>query len=114
MSWLKINTRLSDNPHVRAIAQTLGITPEQATGHLIRVWSEAENHTTTGEVPSGDFALVDAWARFPGFADAMQRANWLVKRPKSVEFPNWDKHNSEGAKARFSDVLRKRKTKNSP
>lgn len=97
--WIKVEAVTPDKPEVHAMAEELGVAPEEVLGRLFRVWIWADQHTLSGDALSVTDALLDSVARVTGFAKAMRNVGWLRGVGK-VNFPNFERHNGKTAKNR--------------
>ena len=98
--WIPMRCDLPEDPAVISIAATLGIDEFAVVGRLHRLWSWANKHTTTGNAPGVTSEWVDRYLSTPGFAAAMHSAGWLRVRSGGIDFPNFDRWNSQSAKQR--------------
>jgi len=98
--WIKMRNDLADDPAVIAIAAELGIEEDHVVGKLHRLWSWADKQTQDGNALGVSFAWIDRYLSASGFASAMERSAWLLLRDGVLSFPNFDRHNSQTAKAR--------------
>lgn len=106
--WLPMRLDVGEDPAVIAIAAAVGIEEDAVVGKLHRLWSWANRHLITGDAPGVTESWVDRYVAAPGFAAAMLSAGWLRSRSGHVEFPNFDRWNSEGAKNRLTKTAKKR------
>lgn len=109
--WLPIRLDLHDDPAVIAIAGELGIDEHAVVGRLVKLWSWANRHLENGDARCVTEVWVDRYLATAGFAAAMLHAGWLRTRSGGIEFPNFDRWNSKGAKARLLTAKRMRKTR---
>ena len=99
--WIKFEVATSDKPEVYAIAADLGVTPEQALGHCLRLWVWADQNTPDGcNARSVTLSALNAIARVTGIAEAMVKVGWLRVHEWGIEFVNGDRHNGQTAKSR--------------
>lgn len=106
--WIPMRLDLTDDPAVIAIAAATGLDQFAVVGRLFCLWSWANRHLSTGVAGGISDSWIDRYVSTPGFAAAMLDAGWLRIRSGGVEFPNFDRWNSEGAKRRVKKTLRKR------
>lgn len=109
MAWIKMREELRTDPAVVHIASRCGVTTRHAVGALMEVWAWAGRLSEDGVVPFGNAAVIDEVAGSSGFAQAMVEVGWLGLEPTQAVFPNWDRHNSDDAKARALAAERQRK-----
>lgn len=100
MAWIKIDHTTPDKPEVMQIADALGITPEQAFGHLCRIWIWADQQSLNGHAIVVTEKGLDRIARHSGFASAVRAVGWLNGPDGSISLPNFDVNNGETAKKR--------------
>src|SRR5947209_424033 len=105
--WIPMRVDLHDDPAVIAIAGETGLDEFAVVGRLHRLWSWANRQLTSGVAPSITDSWVDRHVNTPGFAAAMLKAGWLRLRSGHLEFPNFDRWNSQGAKKRLEKTQRK-------
>jgi len=98
--WIKMRNDLAEDPAVIAIAAAVGIDEDHVVGKLHRLWAWADKQTRDGNALGVTYAWVDRYLSVEGFALAMQRSAWLLLRDGILTFPNFDRHNSQSAKAR--------------
>lgn len=96
--WIKARTDLHEDPIVFKQAAALNRSTHEIAYRWLMVWAWARKHTSNGFVPDTDATVIDATAGLPGFASHAGR--WIKFTRKGVEFPNWDRHNSKGARER--------------
>jgi hypothetical protein len=96
--WIKARTDLHEDPIVFRQATALGRSPHEIAYRWLMVWAWARKHTSNGFVPDTDATVIDAASGLPGFASHAGR--WIKFTRKGVEFPHWDRHNSNGARER--------------
>jgi hypothetical protein len=98
--WMKVEKVTPDKPEIEAIAGILDIDPDAVFGKCFRIWKWFDDHTTDGNAPSVTKNAIDRRAGVAGFADAMEKAGWLVTNGEGVSLPRFERHNGETAKAR--------------
>lgn len=98
--WIPMRCDLPEDPAVISIAATLGVDEFAVVGRLHRLWAWANKHTTTGNAHGVTSEWVDRYLSTPGFAAAMHSAGWLRIRSGGIDFPNFDRWNSQNAKQR--------------
>lgn len=107
MAWIKLDHTTADKPEVMQMADLLSISPEQAFGHLCRVWVWADQQSLDGHEVNVTEKGLDRIARHDGFATAMRGAGWITGKDGAISFPNFDRHNGETAKQRALAAKRK-------
>lgn len=98
--WIPMRNDLIDDPAVIAIAHSLGMDEYAVVGRLHRLWSWANKHLTTGNAHGVTSEWLDRYVSSPGFAAAMLNAGWLRSRTDGIEFPHFDRWNSQSGKQR--------------
>ena len=109
--WIPMRTDLTDDPAVLAIAAAVGIDEFAVVGRLHRLWSWANGHLTDGHAKAVTVQWVDRYVDATGFAAAMLDAGWLRTRSGGIEFPLFDRWNSQGAKRRVTQNRSKQQVK---
>lgn len=105
--WIKLETTTPDKPEVFQIAEALQIDPDAVLGKLFRVWVWADQQSRDGHAPSVTKTVLDRVAHVTGFADALIACGWLANSERGLEFPNFEYHNGQTAKARALAAKRK-------
>jgi len=106
--WIPMRVDLLDDPAVIVIAAAVGLDEYGVAGRLLKLWSWANRHLKDGRVSVPD-KWVDDYTGTTGFAAAMLLAGWLRTRSGGgLEFTSFDRWNSNGAKIRLGETLRKR------
>lgn len=109
--WIPMRMDLLEDPSVLAIGSTLGIDEYAVVGRLLKLWSWANRHLKNG-CASVALEWIDRHVGTTGFASAMLNAGWLRTRSSgSLEFTNFDRWNSQGAKVRILAAQRMRKAR---
>lgn len=112
--WIPMRIDLRDDPAVIAIAAATGLDEDAVAGKLLRLWGWANRQLTNGCAPRVTDSWVDRFLSAPGFAAAMLCAGWLQTRSGQIEFPKFDRWNSQGAKRRILAAHRMRKLRDGP
>ncbi len=106
--WIPMRMDLLDDPSVIAMSSALNLEEYAVVGRLLKLWSWANRHLKDGHAFVPD-KWVDDYVGTPGFASAMLTAGWLRTRSSGgLEFTSFDRWNSQGAKIRLGETLRKR------
>ena len=108
--WIPMRLDLSDDPSVISIAVELGIDEFGVVGRLHRLWSWANTHLVDGRARVPE-TWIDRFLSTPGFTAALINAGWLVQRSAYVEFPHFERWNSQCAKQRILATKRKNKSR---
>jgi len=91
---------LRDSPEVIGISLALGMDPDLVVGKLHRFWSWANTHSGNGEMPHITAEFLDRFVECSGFSKALSTEGWLRVTQYGIVIPDFDKHNSQAAKAR--------------
>lgn len=105
--WIKVRVRLVDDPAVLAIGTRFGILPETVVGYLIRAWSWATDQLADGHAPGVTLAHFDRVVGLQNFGESLVEVGWLKATKSGLIFPKWDRHLSQGSKARALATNRK-------
>ncbi len=111
-SWLKIEKRTPDKPHIAQIAEALGITTEEAFGRCFKVWRWFDDHTVNGNAKGVSIKTIDECAGLNGFAKKMEKTvptPWLVISDAGIKLPHFNEHTGVTAKKRALALNRARK-----
>lgn len=109
--WIKMRCDLPDDLEVIGMAAKLGLAEDEVVGKLFRTWVWIQSVSRDGHAPSVTAAWLDRRMSCDGWATAMESAGWLVIHADGLEFPNFDRHMSEGAKRRGLAQARKAKSR---
>jgi hypothetical protein len=98
--WIKIEHTTPDKPEVIRMAAILKLDQDAVVGKLLRVWIWADANTVPGErVPATEMFL-DRHTQCKKFAAAMREVGWLAGTDGALQFPAFEAHNGNSAKAR--------------
>lgn len=107
--WIKMRVDLVGEPEVVRMASTLRLSEDDIVGKLHRMWSWADRHVTADGRADGITPLwIDRFIGRKGFAQALAHVGWLMIDDTGVTFPNFDRHNGDGAKSRIANTERQR------
>ncbi|WP_020408948.1 hypothetical protein [Hahella ganghwensis] len=110
--WIKLDHTTPDKPEVFKMAELLDIDPDAVSGKLLRIWIWADQQTIDGNAKNVTKALLDRITAVTGFADAMLQVGWLSESGDGMVFPDFGKHNGNGAKKRAESNRRVAKHRN--
>jgi hypothetical protein len=110
--WMKFEFATLDKPELYAISRNARVTLGCAGWAVLRCWKYGHDHTTDGKISWGTVELIDTIAGIEGFGKAMEQAGWLIVKESYVQFPQWDRHNSNGAKVRQNNAVRASRFRN--
>lgn len=110
--WIPVRIDIHEDPAVIAISVAVGLDEYAVVGRLHRLWGWANRHLSSGNAPSVTDQWIDRYVSAPGFAAAMLAAGWLRSRSGGVEFPNYDRWNSQSAKRRALTAQRVKRSRN--
>jgi len=106
--WIAVRTDLHEDPAVLGISAFVSLDEFAVVGRLLKLWAWANLQTANGQLPHASAEWIDRFVFCPDFAVAMQDVGWLSLRSGAVEIPKFERWNSESAKARLGEVIRKR------
>jgi hypothetical protein len=107
--WIKARTDLDVDPVVIAQADALGLPLPVVAWAWIKFWGWAREHTSDGRLEGVTHGAID---RVTGVTDFARTAGkWIVFDATGCTCPDWEKHNSNGARERFENSLRQRKSR---
>lgn len=99
--WMPIELETPDKPEVIDMALALEADQDLIVGKLVRLWSWANKNSADGNAIGVTETWIDRYVDLKGFAKAMAKVGWLViKKPRGVTFPKFERHNGKGACAR--------------
>lgn len=104
--WIPIRINLRTDPRTIKIAAMIRRTPQHAIGCLVQAWSAANEHSTDGKLLGYTLDSLDELTATKGFAAAFAAVGWLIVEPDGVRIPDFDRYNSDGAKARLKHSRR--------
>ncbi|MCY1295842.1 hypothetical protein D9M70_452020 [compost metagenome] len=107
--WIKMRTALADDPAVICMADRLGMDEFSVVGRLHHLWSWADKQSRDGHASGVTGKWIDRYVQCDGFAQCLVSVGWLVLGENGIEFPNFDRHNGETAKARGLATNRQQK-----
>ncbi len=110
--WIKIENVLPDKPEVQMIASILNLDPDAVVGKLCRIWVWADQQSINGNALRVTEAFLDRITCCTGFAKAMRTSGWLTGDNLSLNFPGFDRHNGQTAKARALTKNRVQRSRN--
>ncbi len=100
--WIPMRMDLHEDPAVIAIAVATGMDEYAVVGRLHKLWGWANKQLASGVASGVTSDWVDRYVSAAGFAAAMLDAGWLRTRSGgAIEFPNFERWNSGGAKKRL-------------
>lgn len=110
--WIKLRKDLISDPAVIRLGIILDLEPFAVVGRLAAVWAWADTHSDChGRVTLVSRACLDSVAQRAGFGDALVSVGWLADigaDGAGIQFPRFDRHMGQGAKARACASNRKR------
>ncbi len=108
--WIKMRNDLRDDPAVIATCAALKIEdPDLIVGKLHRLWGWATDHLVDGNALGVTEMWIDRYTGISGFAKQLALVGWLKITKNGVVFPHWERHLSQGAKARMTATARVQK-----
>ena len=110
--WIKVRTRLLEDPAVFRMSDILGLSVEAVGGHLLRVWSWATDQVIDGNAPGVTRTHLDRIACVTGMGAALESVGWITFTDTGATFPNWERHLAQGAKERALTAVRVARSRN--
>jgi len=104
--WIPIRINLSTDPRTVAIAARVRKHVLHTVGALSVVWGAANEHTIDGRLMGYTLDAIDSMVGIKGFAAAMESVGWMYHDDVSVTVPDFERYNSDGAKARLQGARR--------
>ena len=116
-NWIKMRTRLADDPHVVSILSALRADGPAETcqqvvtdtlrvvGALHTVWSIFDEQSCDGRLRGYTPEVMDRRIGWPGFSRAMIDVGWLGYDGEVLEMHNFTVHNGQSAKRRAMNAL---------
>lgn len=104
--WIPIRINLSTDPRTVAIAGRVRKPVLHTVGALSVVWGAANEHTVDGRLMGYTLDAIDSMVGIRGFAAAMESVGWMTHDDVSVTVPDFERYNSDGAKARLKHSRR--------
>jgi hypothetical protein len=99
--WIKVENHLHEKIEVAAIAEHTKMDIDTVVGKLLKVWAWASRNCYADGVTSVTALRVIREITSCGvFDEAMQNCGWIRIKGEKIEFPNFDRHNSQTAKDR--------------
>ena len=111
--WIKMREDLHEDPAVLWMAQQLGVRPETIVGFCHRFWGLVSRQTCDGCLRGPTLASLGSVLGLSGFPELLVQVGWLdydTSNPEwpVVNIPKYERHLSEGAKARLLAAERQR------
>lgn len=98
--WMKIEVTLPNKIEVFEISELLSVDPDCVVGKLVKVWGWFNEHSTDGVEPISVLKILNTLTKNDHFCEAMVKVGWLTINKKTIKIPNFERHNSSGAKQR--------------
>lgn len=120
MSWIKMREDLHEDPAVLWMAQQLKVRPETVVGYCHRFWGLVSRQTGDGCLVGPTLLSLGDVIGLPGFPELLLQAEWLDYDESGdkpiTRIPKFERHLSEGAKARAlaSEKKRRQRLRMSP
>ena len=110
--WIKMRESLHEDPAVLSMANALETRPEHVVGYCHRFWSWVSRNCHDGRVTGVRIVALESVLNLPGFVQMMRNVGWLEYDESDgipvITIPKFDRHLSQGAKARGLNTERKR------
>ena len=112
--WIKVRDDIHEDPAVLRIAAKLKIRAEAVVGYCVRFWSWVSRNTSDGVVANVSLDSVEEVLSMPHFLHMLCEVGWLEyiegeHGRSQIIIPNFERHLSEGAKARALKARQKQK-----
>ena len=115
MAWIKMRSELQSHPKIVRILSATSSDKFRVVGGLHAVWSVFDQHSTDGTLFGYTPETMDHVIGWIGFSAALLSVGWLsFDGVQTLALPEFDEHNSKGAKRRAEDQKRKRNDRNDP
>jgi hypothetical protein len=108
MNWIKMTANLDTKPEVMMLADLLGVHELHVVGLLWKLWTWLDQNIETSNGVTVTAALLDR-VTCNGMSVALVTVGWLKGEDGALDFPNFDRHNGETAKARALNAKRAKK-----
>jgi hypothetical protein len=110
--WIKMRLDLMEDPAVLEMAEKLEVREETIVGYCHAFWSWVSRQCHAGSVTGVTLVSLGRRLGLPGFPELLVEVGWLEyddsgDRPV-IHIPNFERHLSQGAKARGLAAIRKR------
>ena len=106
--WIKMETTTPDKPEVVQMAARLRVRDHDLiVGKLVRLWSWADMNSVDGQKVKVTRAFIDRHVSMPGFAAALEEAEWIHGPDGAIDFANFERHNGDSAKRRAMEARKK-------
>lgn len=111
--WIKMREDLYEDPAVLFIAQRLQTRPEHVVGYCHKFWCWVSRQCRDGIVTGVPILSLGSVLGMPGFAELLCEVGWLeyddsVPEMPVIRIPKFERHLSQGAKARALAAEKKR------
>lgn len=100
LNWIKWVKGLSRRREVFAIGRALHLDTRVVAAACMETWEWADDNTTTGHIAGATIEDIDRITGITGFGSELCTAGWLDVRNDGIQFPLWERHNSQSAKQR--------------
>ena len=107
--WHPIFNNLRDSPRVVRMARELKCKRTLIVGACSIWWAILDDHGSNGFVPGYGLDELDDVVQVNGFGPAMVGVGWIQVLDGGLFAPEWEKHNSQGAKVRLTERAKKRR-----
>lgn len=107
--WNPIRHNIFDDTAVAGISISTGLDEFAVVGRLTWFWALAAQQSADGYLPNITSVWLDCRLKSEGFAEAMQRAGWLVIEDGGIRIPSFDVWLNNAAKKRLSEARKKQR-----
>lgn len=105
--WIKMRNNLWDDPRVSRLCDLTGHSEAAVVGGLYWLWSAADEHSETGDMPGLSTRGIDRKTGLQGLGDALVTIQWIAEKDGGIVILNFEEHNGASAKRRAMEAQRK-------
>ena len=105
--WIKMRSKLSEDPAVILTSSLLDIPETHVVGLLHKLWSWADAQLENGDALGVTPSWIDRYVGVTGFTNCLQQSGWLLVTDDGITLPNFDRHMGQSAKKRALAAVRK-------
>ena len=111
ISWVRVSTKIADDPSVARIAAELRVKMPHAVGLVVAVLCQLPDHAKDGQLAQVPDSLIERWAGWDGkagrFATSFRRE--LCDAEGTVR--SWERYNGAPIREAEADLQRKRESR---
>ena len=110
--WIKMRIDLMEDPAVMQMAEKLNVREETVVGYCHAFWSWVSRQCHDGSVTGVTLVSLGRRLNLPGFPEMLVKVGWLDYDDSGdhpvIGIPKFERHLSQGAKARGLAAIRKK------